>query len=115
MIKNLIRRIINEIEQLIYGPVAQSDRATVFKEGANTQNNARSISLSSITRIMCIAKDAISENLLKVIPRKLTYSRIPRGHMHPSWNAKEMVQTIKSCPLNSRFRIRIPAGPQVDY
>lgn len=44
MIKNLIRRIINEIKQLIYGPVAQSDRATVFKNGACKWNIKKVIS-----------------------------------------------------------------------
>ena len=107
MIKKLI---LNEIKKLISRPVAQLDRATAFKFGADTQNNINPIRLIDVPRIMCVLKDAISENPLKVIPRKLTYSRIYRDHTHPSWNAKEMVQAMMKCLLSSRFQVRVSAG-----
>ena len=47
---------------------------------------------------------------LKLIPKKLTYNRFFRDHMHLSWNAKEMVQALTMCLLSSRSCVRIAAG-----
>jgi len=52
------------------------------------------------------------KNPLRLIPRKLTYNRFFRDHMHLSWNAKEMVQAQVMCLLSSRSCVRIAAGSQ---
>ena len=113
-----VKEYVKRFVQKIIGPVAQSERATAFNNGAYNRNKWEIISREATQSTHMSENNDYSggcyfeECYKKLISRKLTYNRFFRDHMHPGWNAKEMVQALVMCLLSSRSCVRIAAGSQ---